>query len=200
MAWRRTCAKQLLDPMLTQCLPKWWPFCPGGDELILTYTVHRNYICTKFILCLALLWSRIGWFYPYPSWLLHWDWGNHAIAPMLVKYPWMIWVNWSHQSTNIWCCKTQHNKHVYMFLGIDCALLWLRFIWGCIISMEMSVKHNFNTLWWWTHKPFFMKGPPDVMMLLPHNPRHLSHIKHPRDPFLIINIKFKIWIYDKTSM
>ena len=32
-----------------------------------------------------------GW-YQYPSWLLHWHWGNHEIAPAPLKQPWRIWV------------------------------------------------------------------------------------------------------------
>ena len=32
-------------------------------------------------------------FYPYPSGLLHWHWGNHMIAPVPVKEPWRIRVN-----------------------------------------------------------------------------------------------------------
>ena len=40
--------------------------------------------------------------YPYPSGLLHWCWGNHVIAPVLVKQPWRIWVNTSKESTKNW--------------------------------------------------------------------------------------------------
>ena len=31
------------------------------------------------------LWFDISRFYPYPSGLLHWHWGNHMIAPVPVK-------------------------------------------------------------------------------------------------------------------
>ena len=37
----------------------------------------------------GVVWS----IFPYPSWPLHWHRGNHAIAPVPVKWPWRIWVN-----------------------------------------------------------------------------------------------------------
>ena len=47
------------------------------------------------LVCLFVVWH--GSFYPYPSGLLHWHWGNHMIAPVSVKQPWRIWVNKSHK-------------------------------------------------------------------------------------------------------
>ena len=51
------------------------------------------------MLCFVLLWFDTGWFYPYPSGLLHWHWGNHMIAPVPVKQPWRIQVNVPCEST-----------------------------------------------------------------------------------------------------
>ena len=49
-------------------------------------------------------------FYPYPSGLLHWHWGNHTIAPVSVKQPRRIWVNGSHGSPNYyWYNLNQQN-------------------------------------------------------------------------------------------
>ena len=42
--------------------------------------------CVSMTVC-AWLWLSISWFYPYPSGLLHWQWGNHMIVPMPVKQP-----------------------------------------------------------------------------------------------------------------
>ena len=34
------------------------------------------------MVCCVFLWFGIGWYYPYPSGLLHWHWSNHMIAPV----------------------------------------------------------------------------------------------------------------------
>ena len=47
------------------------------------------------MLCCALLWLHIEWFFPYPSGLLHWHCGNLTIAPVPAKQPWWIWINTS---------------------------------------------------------------------------------------------------------
>ena len=47
----------------------------------------------------------MGCIYPNPSGLPHWHWGNHMIAPVLVKQPWRIWVKLtSHQTTTNTSC------------------------------------------------------------------------------------------------
>ena len=56
------------------------------------YSIFRE-ICTRFLLCCALLWLYIDWFFPYPSGLLHWHCGNLTIAPVPAKQPWWIWIN-----------------------------------------------------------------------------------------------------------
>ena len=56
------------------------------------YSISQE-ICTRFLLCCALLWLYIDWFSPYPSGLLHWHCGNLTIAPVPAKQPWWIWIN-----------------------------------------------------------------------------------------------------------
>ena len=69
--------------------------------------------------------------YPYSSGLLHQHWGNHMIAPVLVKWPWRIWANKAHESVTqyirVWLnifegChsqkKAKHDKSMNMFYGI----------------------------------------------------------------------------------
>ena len=50
--------------------------------------MHRNcaFVCFASVI-----------FYPYPSGLRHWHWGNCMIAPVPVKQPWRIWVNKQHE-------------------------------------------------------------------------------------------------------
>ena len=60
----------------------------------LVYSIAQE-ICTRFLLCRALLWLYIDWFFPYPSGLLHWHCGNLTIAPVPAKQPWWIWINTS---------------------------------------------------------------------------------------------------------
>ena len=51
---------------------------------LLTCSISQE-LCTWFVLCCVLLWFGFGWFYPYPSGLLHWHWGIHMISPVPVK-------------------------------------------------------------------------------------------------------------------
>ena len=76
--------------------------CPHSRGVALTGTPLRlptvsisQEICTRFLLCCALLWLYTGWFFPYPSGLLHWHCGNLTIAPVPAKQPWWIWINTS---------------------------------------------------------------------------------------------------------
>ena len=53
------------------------------------YSISQE-ICTRFLLCCALL-RGIHWLiFPYPSGLLHWHCGNLTIAPVPAKQPWWI--------------------------------------------------------------------------------------------------------------
>ena len=89
------------------------------------YTEYVQKWCTGFLLCCVLLCFGTGWFYPYPSGLLHWHWGNHMIAPVPVKQPWRIWANKSFDiisngnlnSTTITISK--ENKTMSIFYGIN---------------------------------------------------------------------------------
>ena len=58
------------------------------------YSISQE-ICTRLLLCCALLWLHIWLFFPYPSGLLHWHCGNLTIAPVPAKQPWWIWINTS---------------------------------------------------------------------------------------------------------
>ena len=62
----------------------------SGSE---TTTHHKNYVHDLGFVVLGN-----GQFYPYPSGLPHWHWGNRAIAPVLVKWPWIIRENNSYES------------------------------------------------------------------------------------------------------
>ena len=63
-------------------------------------------VCTVW-LCLGIFW----WFYPYPSGLLHWHWGNLMIAPVPVKQPWNIWEKQPHESTDKWVYNQSEGFH-----------------------------------------------------------------------------------------
>ena len=63
--------------------------------------IHLQYIPRIIYIVFILLCSVVvisSQFYPYHSGLLHWHWGNLMIAPVLMKQPWIIWVNKSHES------------------------------------------------------------------------------------------------------
>ena len=64
---------------------------------------YREALC-----CLCFdTWLGTDWIYPYSSWLLHWYWGNHMIAPVPVNRPWQMWVNASQESIKHWCITTK---------------------------------------------------------------------------------------------
>ena len=67
---------------------------PNHKYWFRTYSISQE-ICTRFLLCCALLWLYIDCFSPYPSGLLHWHCGNLTIAPVPAKQPWWIWINTS---------------------------------------------------------------------------------------------------------
>ena len=63
-----------------------------------------------------LLQFGTGWFYPYPSGLLHWHWGNHMIAPLSAKESWRIWVNTSlaYSTIKYHCNHSKENKTLHI--------------------------------------------------------------------------------------
>ena len=78
-------------------------------------------------------------FYPYPSGLLHWHWGNHMIAPVSVKQPWRIWVNKSLESiTTIKRCA--YSMGYTQTLGIS--------TWVMSLSPKLIITIIFNSLLW----------------------------------------------------
>ena len=92
------------------------------------YSISQE-ICTRFLLCCALLWFYIDWFFPYPSGLLHWHCGNLTIAPVPAKQPWWIWINTSREfimNDCITTTKQSTTKLCAYFLGytvlIQCGI------------------------------------------------------------------------------
>ena len=57
------------------------------------YSISAKTCTPFFLLCRVLFWFNNGWFCPYSSGLLPQHWANHAIAPVLMKQPWKIWVS-----------------------------------------------------------------------------------------------------------
>ena len=100
-------------------------------------TYPMKYICMFDF----LLWFSTAQFYPYPSGLLHWHWGNHMIAPVSVMQPWRIWVNDSPESNNnlnIWLTQTEWNitKQFSYLMGYTVSPRYAITIWWCH-DMEM---------------------------------------------------------------
>ena len=80
--------------------------------------------------CSVLLQLGINWFYPDPTGLLHWHWGNHA--PVLVKQPWRIWVN---RSTLIMSHNITINKQITTTLYAFSMGYTVQFAYNRAISM-----------------------------------------------------------------
>ena len=64
-----------------------------------------------------------GQFYPYPSGLFDWHWGNHVIAPVPVKQPWAKWVNTSCES-RAWCIKKNFACQTSKFLHCSMQIMY----------------------------------------------------------------------------
>ena len=97
------------------------------------YSISQE-ICTRFLLCCALLWLYIDWFFPYPSGLLHWHCGNLTIAPVPAKQPWWIWINTSCEfimNDCITTTKQSTTKPCAYFLGHTVWIISPISIVGC---------------------------------------------------------------------
>ena len=94
------------------------------------YSISQE-ICTRFLLCCALLWLSIDWFFQYPSGLLHWHCGNLTIAPVPAKQPWWIWINTSCEfimNDCITTTKQSTTKPCAYFLGYTVHIHPLHYI------------------------------------------------------------------------
>ena len=92
--------------------------------------------CSKVSVCLVN--RSIG--------LIYW----YLIAPVAVKQPWRIWLNWSHTSTANWWHnhnKTKHKITVCVFDGTYCMWRGLLISWVPIWHMCNGIgQHWFNSL------------------------------------------------------
>ena len=73
-------------------------------------------------------------FYPYPSGLLHWHWGNHVTVPVPVKQPLRIWVNISLDEQDLmihlqWNKIEQHPGHIPWQILYVISNKWTNKIW-----------------------------------------------------------------------
>ena len=103
------------------------------------YPYHQFYsisqeICTRFLLCCALLWLYIDWFSHIHQGLLHWHCGNLTIAPVPAKQPWWIWINTSCEfiiNDCITTTKQSTTKQCAYFLGYTVyCFVWTSLVFG----------------------------------------------------------------------
>ena len=87
--------------------------------------------------------SLINHNYPYPSGLLYQHWGNHMIAPVLVKQPWRIWINCSKTQQSLHWLLTSWDATVYCICIVAYANLIEGGCW-CIYTTQ-SITHG--TFW-----------------------------------------------------
>ena len=77
----------------------------------------------QFELCRVIFCFSVTLFYPYPSRLLQWHWGNLMIALVAVEQPWRIQVNTAHE-LGTFNGSPLHIKDIPIMLIIH-ILLWL---------------------------------------------------------------------------
>ena len=99
--------------------------CPMGTVVIdRSYSISQE-ICTRFLLCCALLWLYIDWFSHIHHGFFHWHCGNLTIAPVPAKQPWWIWINTSCEfimNDCITTTKQSTTKPCAYFLGYTVQL------------------------------------------------------------------------------
>ena len=97
------CQWQLMVPPVITKLAS-WQFQAGFQWMVGLPNASQEF-CTLFMLCCVLLCLGSSLFYPYPSELLSWHWGNptNRIAPVPEKQPWRIWVNYLHHHHDSSC-------------------------------------------------------------------------------------------------
>ena len=113
------------------------------------YNISQE-ICTRFLLCWALLWLYIDWFFPYPSGLLRWHCGNLTIAPVQAKQPWWMWINTSCEIimndyiTTTKQSTTKPPNKVPSWTSIQIVDLVLN-IWGILyLTVQATIIHRSN--------------------------------------------------------
>ena len=70
IAWRRTGDKSLSDIL--------------GCHANMRHSASMSYCVPINLHTYALVWFSTSGFYPFPSGLFHWHWGNHEIGPVPV--------------------------------------------------------------------------------------------------------------------
>ena len=75
-----------------------------------------------FALCCVLLWSDIGWFYPYHSGLLYWCWSTHVYrsssGATQKKYEKKSHGSWKNSWQNL--IKAKHNQTDHISCMVHC--------------------------------------------------------------------------------
>ena len=105
----------------------------SGDVAIHSIVRPKKYgwrFVVFVLFCFVLFLLSTGWFYPYPSRLLHWHWGNLMIAPVPVKQPWRIWINATQESNmnnktkskSYWVLAVRHCQGRCLCLGLTYGL------------------------------------------------------------------------------
>ena len=123
-------------------LPRVHYIFPDQDNHVTIYSISQE-ICTRLLLCCALLWLHIWLIFPYPSGLLHWHCGNLTIAPVPAKQPWWIWINTSCEfimNDCITTTKQSTTKPCAYFLGYTVIYNSLK-----SISMKVATSRGNTT-------------------------------------------------------
>ena len=100
------------------------------------YSISQE-ICTRFLLCCALLWLYIDWFSH-----IHQAYFTGTIAPVPAKQPWWLWINTSCEfimNDCITTTKQSTTKPCAYFLGytvyINDGILWSSLLVTSIVNI-----------------------------------------------------------------
>ena len=101
-------------------------------QIFCIHILHdKNYAREFKVFCFGL----VSWFYPYYWGLLQRHWENHAIAPLLVKQPWALWVNIS--------CKYQKSTVAKKCTCLIGTLYAMRQTNEILTKWEQKIQMNF---------------------------------------------------------
>ena len=105
-------------------------------------------LCKLFMLCYIFVLFGTCQLYPYFSRLLHWYWGNHITAPVLVKETRRIWVNKSYESIkDRWFIHNKEQENLCTFYKIYCAMV----CWYSIKTESYLVSADIHSSWTCPH-------------------------------------------------
>ena len=131
------------------------------------YSISQE-ICTRFLLCFALLWQYLSISIRLTS-LALWqsnDCPSASKATLMNMDKYFMWIHYERLHNHN---KAKHNKTVCIFLGIHCTCSSYENVWHGIQPGDVPICLQGITLYWWLNGPVMVNraGNTSVLGLYP---------------------------------